>query len=826
MEEEEKTSSHDLVNVGDCDSKTEEQTHATIVPDAHEEDGKHEDKSGKLNEDEEQVEGGEDEAEGADEEDESAGSDVQQDTSDRESAAHTSDSEKRKRSSLRVAGNLHCVSVMKKQHASREDFDEYLKKYGKKYSTKMVIEATLSTELRNKRIMKQRQFVEISLSKTPFAPNSFGPFRRVYICTHGRKKRSRSSGKRSLQNTLWTGCGARFLAELTESDGKWIVEVKRDFYNHNHEVCQAKYLSHPGIRQVRHGSPVLGDVKVMVNAGGKATCIYDYICSTTPHRVTMGDVSNMIEMIRKAAIEHFQAINEWDRTQVVLVDKDFNEVEVLKRMPPNYRILVCHFHVIKWLKKAIRDDKTYGTYESNVLKQMEVCISYMVYSRQCWNTWITLPNFKTLNTRNESDELWRYFNMQQCITCILNFQHRKEDTYKIKTLLPGSTWNANYEYQFATNPDLMQRYSFIDTGFGMNIVRDDSRYHVDKTNWLCNCEFSLTVKMHCRHVILYRKHIGNVLTIPYARSHPGMFQVLPMFESCMGVPGFSQVLPMHVLKAKKSADDKFEDAVENLETWWNCLRHSNPNVAATDACGFDRSDSHIEHTQDVTAEQDEKDEQIHGGSASVYQSTVKPFNEIGKVGRPSLNRARVDSKRHAEQKAYNQGKKIRKALGSEDVVEAVKYIQEHKPPLGELHPSLETFEVRFKRHTKKTMTVETREPPQQIMPFRLPASLVKIALKAVRKATKTIVENVEESTGDNAEQVVVTIEDAGEFLETTLKAMDYLGNLSSTCKQGMQWYSWQMGLIEHMVALKGGKSDRNADGESEPLTVAKDIYST
>ncbi|POM66417.1 LOW QUALITY PROTEIN: hypothetical protein PHPALM_17726 [Phytophthora palmivora] len=278
------------------------------------------------------------------------------------------------------------------------------------------------------------------------------------------------------------------------------------------------------------------------------------------------------------------------------------------------------------------------------------------------------------------------------------------------------------------------------------------------------------------------------------------------------------------------ADDKFEDAMENLVAWWNCLRHGSTNVTATDECGSDRSGSHIEHTQIATDEQDEKDEkeeQIHGGSASVYQPTLKPFNERApKVGRPSLNRAKVDSERHAEQKAYNQGKKIRKALRSKDVVEVAKHIQEHKPPLGELHSFLETFEVRFKRHTKKTMTVETREPPPQIMPIRLPASLVKIALEAVREATKTSVENVDELTDDNAEQVVVTIEGAGEFSETTLKSIDYLGNLVSTCKQGMQCYSWLMSLIEPIVSLKGGKSDRNVDGESEPLTVAKDIYST
>ncbi|POM66416.1 LOW QUALITY PROTEIN: Secreted protein [Phytophthora palmivora] len=642
MEEEEKTRSRAMENVGDWDSGTEEQTHATAVPEAHEEDDKHKEKGG------------------ADEEDKSADSDVEQDKSGRESATQTSGSEKRKRSSLRVEGDLHYVPVIKKQHASWEDFDEYLKKYGKKYSTKMVIKETLSTELRNKRIMKQKEFVGMSLSKIPIAPNELGPFQRVYICTHGWKMRSRSSGKRPLQNTLWTGCGARFLAQLTESDGKRILN---ETFTATITRFPKKYTCPI---QVPHGSPVLNDVEMMVNAGGKATRIYDYIRSNTPHRVTMGDVGMQLkpypllkyhtvqannvlcfvkgdalsdedqvaellvkfnlespgnvstvhenargqtavvsvssELMRKhysrfpelllidcthntnrnryqlltlmgmdqygngqpvqhsiiernadwhmvKAIEHFQAVNEWDRTQVVMMDKDLNEVE--------------------WLKKAIKDDKKYGTYESDVLKQMEFCISNMVYSRTELEFMDHVGEFKTLSARNEREDLWRYFEANW-IGCremwvsafrlalphfrnntnnrLENFFGKlkvdlEKDTYKIKTLLPGSTRNANYgeemntllemttswvaevffeEYQFATNPDSMQHYNFIDTGFGVNIVRDVCRYHVDKTTWLCNCEFSLTLKMPCRHVILYRKHIGNVLTIPYA-SIPSRF---------------------------------------------------------------------------------------------------------------------------------------------------------------------------------------------------------------------------------------------------------------------------------------------------------------
>ncbi|EGZ19477.1 hypothetical protein PHYSODRAFT_376136, partial [Phytophthora sojae] len=53
------------------------------------------------------------------------------------------------------------------------------------------------------------------------------------------------------------------------------------------------------------------------------------------------------------AVEHFQSVNDWEMTKVIMVDKDLNEIEVLKSMFPNARILLCHFHVIKWLRTAV-----------------------------------------------------------------------------------------------------------------------------------------------------------------------------------------------------------------------------------------------------------------------------------------------------------------------------------------------------------------------------------------------------------------------------------------------------------------------------------------
>ncbi|OWZ10944.1 LOW QUALITY PROTEIN: Secreted protein [Phytophthora megakarya] len=50
------------------------------------------------------------------------------------------------------------------------------------------------------------------------------------------------------------------------------------------------------------------------------------------------------------ASAHFKRANEhWKLVRIVIVDKDLREVEVIKRKLPEANVILCHFHVIKWL---------------------------------------------------------------------------------------------------------------------------------------------------------------------------------------------------------------------------------------------------------------------------------------------------------------------------------------------------------------------------------------------------------------------------------------------------------------------------------------------
>ncbi|KAG3234750.1 hypothetical protein PI124_g20200 [Phytophthora idaei] len=193
-------------------------------------------------------------------------------------------------------------------------------------------------------------------------------------------------------------------------------------------------------------------------------------------------------------VKHFQSVNDWEQMTVIMVDKDLNEIEVLKRMSPGARILLCHFHVIKWLRIAVRNDK-YGTYTTEMLKQIDFCVANLVYSKSEVELLQHANEFKVLACRGGRDELWTYLeenwmdskqiamSMKQCLEAGIRYQRRREDDYATRLSMPETLRNINYveemnqllgmtsewlagmfetEYKVATTCDAITSYTIDD----------------------------------------------------------------------------------------------------------------------------------------------------------------------------------------------------------------------------------------------------------------------------------------------------------------------------------------------------------------------------
>ncbi|KAJ0391222.1 hypothetical protein P43SY_011695 [Pythium insidiosum] len=105
------------------------------------------------------------------------------------------------------------------------------------------------------------------------------------------------------------------------------------------------------------------------------------------------------------AINHFKRANpnRWKLLSVIMVDKDLNEIRILEGHFPEARVLLCHFHVIKYLSVMCRKPE-FGKFSQDDLASIDALVHGMVYAdsaEQYVEKWewtaaaTTLPKIRT-----------------------------------------------------------------------------------------------------------------------------------------------------------------------------------------------------------------------------------------------------------------------------------------------------------------------------------------------------------------------------------------------------------------------------------------------
>ncbi|XP_070563064.1 zinc finger SWIM domain-containing protein 3-like [Ptychodera flava] len=74
--------------------------------------------------------------------------------------------------------------------------------------------------------------------------------------------------------------------------------------------------------------------------------------------------------------DHVGAKNDLNKVKIVFLDKDFTEISAVKRSMQNAHIMLCTFHVLKYLKKKVSDLDIRKNLKSDIMK----AISSLVYS--------------------------------------------------------------------------------------------------------------------------------------------------------------------------------------------------------------------------------------------------------------------------------------------------------------------------------------------------------------------------------------------------------------------------------------------------------------
>jgi hypothetical protein len=196
------------------------------------------------------------------------------------------------------------------------------------------------------------------------------------------------------------------------------------------------------------------------------------------------------------SIEHFKRVHgdHWKMLRVVMVDKDMNEIRMIQAHFPEAQVLLCKFHVIKYLKErcakpeygkiSVEDQvniqaiiknmvnaKNAEAYDDNydILQAKCARIGFQLYSEYftrnwhtCQEMWVSyrrahLPHFSN-NTNNRLESWFSKFkdgvgpqsSMSECVEGLVKNALRIENDYKYREARPGQFVNTAYDDEMAT----------------------------------------------------------------------------------------------------------------------------------------------------------------------------------------------------------------------------------------------------------------------------------------------------------------------------------------------------------------------------------------
>jgi hypothetical protein len=169
----------------------------------------------------------------------------------------------------------------------------------------------------------------------------------------------------------------------------------------------------------------------------------------------------------------------------------------------------------------------------------------------CQEMWVALhrsdlPHYKnTTNNRLESffgklkENVDCSMSMAQCVSALVAADRREHKEYKYTLARIGRNVNSSYdeemsqvllftthfaaegmEPQYAAGLANADRYNYQSIPGEPEVIVESSKrvYKLCVDDWRCNCEFSMPLRLPCRHAIAYRKHAKCFkLMIPFER---------------------------------------------------------------------------------------------------------------------------------------------------------------------------------------------------------------------------------------------------------------------------------------------------------------------
>ncbi|OWZ16937.1 hypothetical protein PHMEG_0009194 [Phytophthora megakarya] len=468
------------------------------------------------------------------------------------------------------------------------------------------------------------------------------------------------------------------------------------------------------------------------------------------------------------AVAHFKRMHPTriELLRVIVVDKDLNEIKILDFNFPQARVLVCHFHGIKYLKEK-RAKPEYGKISADDASQVDAVVHSMVYAdseekyrllhesfkRICdriglhdffhyfeknWDRsqdrWVqyrraSLPHFKNhTNNRLESffgklkDSVDGKMSMAGCVQAIIAFDRRKENEYRYRLDRIGRQVNSNYDKEMA------------------NVLRFTSHFVAEK--------------------------IAEQYT--KALSSTAQYQ----FDVCE--EGDDHIL---VKGSKKTY-------ILRLDNWeCNCEFAMTMKLSCRHAIAYRRENDDGDHVEEKTPTE------TAGGAISADDAPRIRLNpKTRRVGAPRKKKIRQTAGEKSDRKWFAQAESGRKKAGEDTLVALMEALDRDQPSLLETQTRLSGVIVKFDAAENKKPKYKRMKNPVTTNPFYiLPPKLFEACQKCLplsNTAASAIELDASQDTtagrateNDSSMKEVVLIKDVGNFTRKQIELFTRVQNL-------------------------------------------------
>ncbi|ETP16357.1 hypothetical protein F441_09030 [Phytophthora nicotianae CJ01A1] len=468
----------------------------------------------------------------------------------------------------------------------------------------------------------------------------------------------------------------------------------------------------------------------------------------------------------------------------------------------------------------------------------------------CQDMWVMhlrakLPHYKN-HTNNRLENFFgklkevinSSMSLAQCVEALVAADRCAEKEYEYKLSRIGRFVNSNYDeemgnvlrstthfvaeqiepqYAAALSKAATYSYEAHKNNSDEVLVLGTFSCHVLNTNdWRCDCEFSKSMRLPCRHAIAYRRHIqfaGPMIpwsciderwTSPVTKLKVVWQLQYENFQSDIRENQRKKrrtqadrykeaVRATHLIAselADLSDDQDFEDMLQYVLEQWRHVRQKVKLPLQGTELKRESEEVSEDSTESQTLNIEKKDTREAG-----LRVRINP--KARKVGRPQKHRKTTAASERADRKWYKAAESGRALAGADTLEELWYSLSRDQPGLQETERRLSGVLTKYHQTTdKKPLFRKMRNPVLVLDPFYiLPSKLLDHCMK-VLPVGNTLHQAVCVDTGSSGDDgptavmEVIQIKDVGSFSRPQIQLMKKIDCLKAIVQQGINTHKW------------------------------------